>query len=160
VAILRQIHDELDAGVAQAYGWPADLPEADILARLVDLNHKRAEEEKDGIIRWLRPEYQCRDRARPERQAKLGIEGVSKPTKKGKPAKRKAKSVPRVWPSTLPEQFQAVRSALASFGEPATAEKVAQAYARAPRAKVQEILETLAAQGVVRVEGDGKYHLA
>ncbi len=160
VAILRQLHDELDATVAQAYGWPPDLPEAEILARLVDLNHKRAEEEKDGVVRWLRPEYQCRDKSKPIKQAKLGIEGAAKPTKKGKPAKRKAKAVPRIWPVTLPEQFQAVRSALASFGEPATAEKVASAYARAPRAKVQEILETLAAQGFVRVGESGEYGVA
>ena len=160
VAILRQLHDELDAAVAQAYGWPADLPEADILARLVELNHKRAEEEKDGIIRWLRPEYQCRDKAKPVKQAKLGLEGIAKPTKKGKPAKRKAKAVPRIWPTSLPEQFQAVRSVLASFGEPATAEQIAKAYARAPRAKVQEILETLAAQGFVRMGEGGEYRLA
>lgn len=150
VAILRQLHDELDAAVAQAYGWPSGLPEAEILARLVDLNHKRAGEEKDGIIRWLRPEYQCRDKTRPVKQAKLGIETPAKPAKKGKAPKRAAKTTPRIWPATLPEQFQAVRSVLASFGEPATAEQVAKAYARAPRAKVHEILETLAAQGFVR----------
>ncbi len=164
VTTLRQFHDELDAAVAQAYGWPADLPEADILARLVDLNHKRAAEEKDGIIHWLRPEYQCRAKARPVKQAKLGLEYPAKPKKKGAPAKRPSKrvgkAVPRIWPATLPEQFQAVRSALASFGEPATAEQVAQVYARAPRAKVQEILETLAAQGFVRVGEGGEYRLA
>jgi len=162
VAILRQLHDELDGAVAQAYGWPADLPEAEILARLVELNHKRAEEEKDGIVRWLRPEYQCRDKSKPVKQAKLGIEGAAKPTKKGakgKPTKRAAKTTPRIWPATLPEQFQAVRSVLASFGEPATAEQVAKAYARAPRAKVQEILETLAAQGFVRVGEGGEYRI-
>ena len=119
-------------------------------------------EEKDGIIHWLRPEYQCRDKARPAKQAKLGLEYPAKPKKKGAPGKAKsiAKAVPRIWPATLPEQFQAVRSALASFGEPATAEQVAQVYARAPRAKVQEILETLAAQGFVRVGEGGEYRLA
>ncbi len=53
-----------------------------------------------------------------------------------------------------------MRSVLASFGEPATAEQVARAYARAPRAKVQEILETLAAQGFVRAEESGEYGVA
>jgi len=157
VGILRQIHDELDAAVAQAYGWDTDLAEADILARLVELNHKRAEEEKDGIIRWLRPEYQCRDKSKPVKQAKLGIETPAKPAKKGKAPKRATKTTPRIWPATLPEQFQAVRSLLASFGEPATAEQVAKAYIRAPRAKVQEILETLAVQGFVRQAGDLKF---
>lgn len=161
VAILRQLHDELDAAVAQAYGWPADLPEAEILARLVALNHARAEEENTGVVRWLRPEYQCRDKTKPVKQAKLGIEFDAKPKKKGtKPAKRPAKIAPSVWPPTLPEQFQAVRSVLATLGGTATAEQVAKTYARAPRAKVQEILETLASQGFVRMEEGGVYRLA
>ncbi|GAB6125228.1 class I SAM-dependent DNA methyltransferase [Humidesulfovibrio idahonensis] len=159
VAILRQLHDELDAAVAQAYGWPADLPEADILARLVALNHERAEEEKSGIVRWLRPEYQCRDKTKPVKQAKLGIETPAKPTKKGKTPKRAPKVTPILWPTSLPEQFQAVRSVLASLGGTATAEQVARSYARAPRAKVQEILETLAAQGFVSSDTDKTYHI-
>lgn len=52
-----------------------------------------------------------------------------------------------------------MRSVLASLGSTATAEQVAKAYARAPRAKVQEILETLAAQGLVRVGEGGEYNL-
>lgn len=39
-------------------GWPAELPPAEIVARVVALNHKLAEEERNGTIRWLRPEYQ------------------------------------------------------------------------------------------------------
>jgi hypothetical protein len=31
-----------------------------ILERLVTLNHERAEEEKRGQTRWLRPDFQCR----------------------------------------------------------------------------------------------------
>lgn len=160
VAILRQLHDELDAAAAKAYGWPVDLPEAEILARLVALNQARAEEEKTGVVRWLRPEYQCRDKSKPVKQAKLGIEIDAKPKMKGgKPAKRLAKVVPRIWPAALPEQFQAVRSVLATLGGTATAEQVARTYARAPRAKVQEILETLAAQGFVRGREEGEYRL-
>ncbi len=41
-----------------AYGWPHDLTDDDLLQRLIDLNRERAEEEKRGLIRWLRPEYQ------------------------------------------------------------------------------------------------------
>ena len=58
VSVLKQIHDDLDASVFDAYGWPHDLNDDEILRRLVDLNRERAEEEKRGIIRWLRPEYQ------------------------------------------------------------------------------------------------------
>jgi len=39
---LRQTHAALDETVAAAYGWPGDLPDDDILARLFALNHARA----------------------------------------------------------------------------------------------------------------------
>lgn len=58
VLIVKELHDRLDAAVAEAYGWPADLAEDEVLARLVALNRERAKEEKRGLVRWLRPEYQ------------------------------------------------------------------------------------------------------
>ena len=58
VLILKELHDKLDVAVADAYGWPADIGDDDILRRLVALNKERAEEEKRGVIRWLRPDYQ------------------------------------------------------------------------------------------------------
>ncbi len=39
---LAQAHARLDAAVAAAYGWPAALPDAEILARLLALNQARA----------------------------------------------------------------------------------------------------------------------
>ena len=57
--VLRQLHDELDAAVFDAYGWPATLTDEEILARLVALNAERAAEEAQGLVRWLRPEYQA-----------------------------------------------------------------------------------------------------
>ncbi|TCZ61302.1 class I SAM-dependent DNA methyltransferase [Roseicella aquatilis] len=41
-AWLDGLHRALDAAVAEAYGWPADIPEADALSRLLALNHARA----------------------------------------------------------------------------------------------------------------------
>lgn len=58
VSVLKKIHDDLDAAVFDAYGWPATLSDDEILERLVALNHERAAEEKRGLIRWLRPEFQ------------------------------------------------------------------------------------------------------
>ncbi|MDR0466673.1 MAG: class I SAM-dependent DNA methyltransferase, partial [Deltaproteobacteria bacterium] len=46
VTVLRELHDELDAAVAEAYGWPVDLPDEEVLSRLAALNVERAEEEK------------------------------------------------------------------------------------------------------------------
>lgn len=44
-AWLDNAHRELDAAVAAAYGWPADISEDDALARLLDLNRTRAEQQ-------------------------------------------------------------------------------------------------------------------
>jgi type II restriction/modification system DNA methylase subunit YeeA len=41
-AWLDNIHKELDAAVAAAYGWPVDLSDDEILARLFVLNQARA----------------------------------------------------------------------------------------------------------------------
>lgn len=82
VAVLKSLHDELDAAVLQAYGW-SDLQAAladhrpaaaearaaaveTLLERLVALNAKRAAEEAAGHVRWLRPEFQTRALARQE----------------------------------------------------------------------------------------------
>ena len=82
VSVLRQLHDDLDAAVLDAYGWsellpllrivhgndaPAEGQSRDdakrafddvILERLVALNAERVAEEARGLVRWLRPEFQ------------------------------------------------------------------------------------------------------
>jgi hypothetical protein len=45
---LANAHRELDAAVAAAYGWPADISEEDALAKLLELNLKRAGTAKDS----------------------------------------------------------------------------------------------------------------
>ena len=59
VSVLKQNHDDLDAAVFAAYGWPGTLTDEEILERLVALNQERAAEEAAGKVRWLRPEFQC-----------------------------------------------------------------------------------------------------
>lgn len=61
--IVNHLHEQLDSAVAHAYGWGTEwdagqLGPSEIVARLVALNHERAEEERNGTIRWLRPDYQ------------------------------------------------------------------------------------------------------
>ena len=41
-AWLDHAHRDLDAAVAAAYGWPADISEEDALGRLLELNRERA----------------------------------------------------------------------------------------------------------------------
>jgi len=60
VGSLLEIHRELDEAVADAYGWPVELPNEEILSRLVELNDERVQEEQQGNIRWLRPEYRTK----------------------------------------------------------------------------------------------------
>jgi SAM-dependent methyltransferase len=56
--ILNEYHDTLDAAVAAAYGWAADLSDEAILQNLVALNRERAAQEARGQVQWLRPDYQ------------------------------------------------------------------------------------------------------
>ncbi|WP_262712901.1 class I SAM-dependent DNA methyltransferase [Hymenobacter radiodurans] len=60
-SVVLSLHQQLDAAVAEAYNCPPDLPDADILTRLVRLNHERAREEQAGHVRYLRPAYQAPD---------------------------------------------------------------------------------------------------
>jgi hypothetical protein len=155
VTVLRELHDELDAAVADAYGWPADLPDEDILARLVTLNAERVEEEKQGKIRWLRPEYQTKTKAERQMiQARMDITPPTKPAAKGKKGKA-AKAAPdakTTWPSELLEQTQAVRrvvKTLQEAGAAITPEAVAVHFTRAPRTRMEEILRALETLGFV-----------
>src|SRR3546814_17852671 len=65
---LFRSHDTIDALVAEAYGWPANLSDEEVLTRLVALNKERAAEEAKGLIRWLRPEFQAPDYKAPVTQ--------------------------------------------------------------------------------------------
>ncbi|MCB0596799.1 MAG: class I SAM-dependent DNA methyltransferase [Lewinellaceae bacterium] len=153
VGILRQLHDELDAAVAAAYGWPADLEESEILDRLVQLNAERAAEEAAGHVRWLRPEYQAPEEARAAKQGKL-LE-VDIDTAEAQIATTEK----RPWPDSLPEQAAALRDLLNSLDAPADVPAIAAAFQK-KRTKqhleqVQRLLETLGALGQAEEVGEG-----
>jgi hypothetical protein len=61
------------------------------------------------------------------------------------------------WPRDLPEQFKAVRAALAAQGTPAAAEEVAARFVRARRDRVAAVLATLVSLGQARQAGAGRY---
>jgi hypothetical protein len=141
---LKEIHDDLNAAVAEAYGWDVGLTEDEILQRLVDLNAKRRAEEKEGHVRWLRPEYQAPEEA--ETQAALDLDvdiaGDGDVTE------------PLPWPSQLKERAQAIRQVMAASSGPLTVEQVARHFHHAPRKKVKGLLETLEALGLVEKAGE------
>jgi len=153
VGILRELHDELDAAVAEAYGWPVDITDEGILSRLVALNAERAEEEKNGQIRWLRPEYQTKSKEeRMAIQEAFDYGAPSQPADKGKAAKttKLKPEAKTAWPSGILEQIQTVRKmadALRESGVAITPDAVAERFTRAPRARVREILHTLETLG-------------
>lgn len=152
VSVLKQIHDDLDAAVFEAYGWPSTLSDEEILERLVALNSERAAEEARGIIRWLRPEFQNPTGQQAKTQKTL-IDETDEPKAKGKPAK--AAKAP--WPKTLAEQAQAVRAALAAQRGPVTPAQLAKSFLRANAERVEELLETLASLGQARELDDGRF---
>ncbi|MCX6906912.1 MAG: hypothetical protein NTY01_02590, partial [Verrucomicrobia bacterium] len=145
VSVLKQLHDELDAAVFAAYSWPATLTDAEILERLVALNAERAREEANGVIRWLRPEYQARDqKSEVSSQQGLTLPEVAGATGESKIGNLKSKIV---WPKALSERVQAVEGALRVAGAPVSAEQLAKGLQRAKPADVAEILETLVTLG-------------
>lgn len=147
VGILRDIHDRIDAAVAEAYGWPADLDDEAILTRLVDLNRARAAEEAAGLVRWLRPDYQNpagRIAAAKGQQAEMDVGAAAEAADKA------------LWPKALPEQIAAVRAVLSDMGE-ATPEQVARQFKRARAASVKPLLESLSALGQARLIEGGRF---
>ena len=155
VSVLRQLHDELDAAVTAAYGWvrdgrpETDLPDAEILTRLVALNATRAAEEATGTIRWLRPEYQAPAGA----TTQSALEMTTKGTKDTK-AKTKASKAKTPWPKSLAERVRATELALQSSPSPVTPAELAKRFTRAKPEDLAEILETLAALGRAHQAGD------
>ncbi len=141
IGTLKQLHDDLDAAVAEAYGWPWPMSEAEILERVVALNQERAAEEATGLIRWLRPDYQNPAGTTPKAQGQLSLttDKAKKPTGKKKPVKQP-------WPKKLADQVRAIESTLATQG-PLPAEALAKHFLRAPTTTIQEILETLRTLG-------------
>ncbi|MHC8509854.1 MAG: hypothetical protein ACYYKD_10795 [Rhodospirillales bacterium] len=145
--MLKELHDELDAAVAKAYGWPADLGEETILENLLELNLKRAAEEAKGEVHWLRPDFQNPTGAAVKgRGETLGVEDAPE-----------AAVEQAAWPKTVKERIAAIRAALDEAQQPLSPDNVAAAFKRAKRAEVRDLLETLADMGVVRHVGDDKF---
>jgi len=144
VSVLREIHDDIDRVVTEAYGWPADLSDEEILFRLVDLNATRAAEERIGLVRWLRPEFQ---------RVAATQTGLNVEMEEEELQPVRVDRLP--WPSSLPERVRAVRDFLLGSVTPAMPETVARTFARARVPEVTAILEALSALGEANQEDNG-----
>ena len=152
VSVLKQIHDELDVAVFDAYGWPVTLTDEEILERLVALNAERAAEEARGLIRWLRPDFQNRSQ---QTQQAIDIDETSdEETATTKPL-AKAKESPKKLP--LPEQVLAIRQQLSTASKPLTAADMAKLFTRAKADRIEELLQSLVILGGARQVDDNKF---
>ena len=151
--ILKELHDKLDAAVAEAYGWPADLSDNDILARLVALNKERAQEEARGIVRWLRPDYQIPRFGTTAQKAELDLVGGAV-TLEAVPA---AGPKP-LFPTDDMAQTAAVMAALASAPAPLDAGALAARFRQGRRAgpKIASVLGALLRMGFVTTADAGR----
>ena len=144
VSLSRDLHDRIDREVAAAYGWQPNLAAAEIVARIVALNAQRRAEEAEGLVHWLRPDFQAAGAApRPAAQPTLDVDAAA------------ADQVP-AWPSRPAEQAIALRAALAT--QPAPSAALARRFRRAPRARVTEMLDALVAMGQAHRAQDGSYY--
>lgn len=170
ISVLRDLHDDLDRAVLEAYGWsdlverlvgkpgattpwpgrPQEQVEAEeeLLARLVDLNAQRAAEEAQGHVRYLRPDYQAPDatQAGVELPGAAADEAAEKETAAAKPT----------WPKAMRDQITAVRGALSRA--PMANEELASQFKNKPRKSVSVVVDALESLGMI-VEEDGRYRL-
>jgi Fe2+ or Zn2+ uptake regulation protein len=151
VTLIRQHHDAIDDGVADAYGWGDEhragtLDEETILSRLVALNKERAAEEARGLVRYLRPEFQDPGYRVPVATTLDLGEAAAAPD---------GNVIP--WPATLPEQVGAVQSILAAAPAPLDAADIARSFKGKRAATVRPVLDALAGLGMARRLNDGRY---
>jgi hypothetical protein len=111
---------------------------------------ERAAEGAQGLVLWLRPEYQA-----PTQHAVHNTQQalIQETPEEAQPAARPLFS----WPARMAEQAQAVRTALAALAGPASAAQVAASFAAAPPERVAELLETLVTLGQARQTAEGRF---
>jgi hypothetical protein len=153
VLILKELHDKLDAAVAETYGWPADLSDNDILARLVALNKERAQEEARGIVRWLRPDYQIPRFGTAAQKAELDLVGGAVT-----PETAPAAGPKPLFPTDDMAQTAAVMAALANASAPLDAAALAARFRQGRRAgpKIASVLGALLRMGFVSTSDGGR----
>ena len=107
------------------------------------LNAERAAEERRGLIRWLRPEFQNPTGAKAATQAKLTTTEEPDDSTVATPA------IATAWPKKLAEQIAAVRDLLTKGAAEWTKAEGAAAFKGANKADVEEVLDSLAALGIL-----------
>ena len=176
VSVLKDIHDDIDRAVFEAYRWADLIPalvgkpgatmpsphktpeqveaEEELLSRLVALNRERAAEERRGTVRWLRPDYQIPKLGhkvkKPEEAEQVEADLVVPEPTAGKPP----------WPRDELDRIRIVREMLGRAPVPLAPEALSAAFmgrSSAQRKKrVEQVLQTLVAAGVAQQGIDGQ----
>ena len=174
IAILKELHDDIDRAVFAAYGWDdlaarlvgkpgattpsphksedQEAAEDELLMRLVALNQERAAEEKRGIVHWLRPDFQIPrlgHKVHGHRQHEADL---------GEPV---AAATEVKWPDDGLDQIRSVRDILAAASGPVRPDALSAAFGGRStpkrRERIQAVLETLVATGSARASEAGYY---
>ncbi len=145
--VLRDLHDDLNLLVAEAYGWPWPLAREEILERLVVLHDKRAEEEAAGEVRWLRPDYQV---------PRYGRELAAVPTELGLVTEsEQGATAPIPWPSAVVDQITALKDLLTRHS--LTLDEAVSRFSGARSDVVQRQLDFLVSMGEMTKDAAGHY---
>jgi hypothetical protein len=152
VLILKDLHDQIDRATFDAYGWPHDLADEQILERLVALNAERAAEEAAGHVRWLRPDYQIPRFAR-------GAVAQTDKLDLGEAVVAVDKGLPR-FPTDKGEQVMAIRALLLETGRPLDAAAISRGFkggGKRIEQRVHQALTTLVRYGEITLLPNGQY---
>ena len=176
VSVLKEIHDDIDRAVFEAYGWADLIPtlvgkpgatapsphktleqeetEEELLSRLVALNRERTVEERRGIVRWLRPDYQVSKLGHKVKKQDEGEQVEADLAVTGP-----ADGMP-VWPKDELDRIRVVRDVLGRASAPLAPEALSAAFrglnSVQRRKRVEKVLQTLVAAGVVQQGIDGQ----
>ena len=143
--VLGELHDELDDLVFRAYGWSDRPASPDIVARLLRLNRTRAAQEDQGVVLWVRPDFQLPrfGKAAEKRAAAAG--GLRLPLMSLVPAKH----LKRVFPEDSVSQTAEVFAVLTNARQPLNAAMIAANFKQGKKieSKISAVLESLARLG-------------
>ncbi|MFD1789688.1 class I SAM-dependent DNA methyltransferase [Sphingomonas floccifaciens] len=144
VAILAELHEQIDRAVSAAYGWSDDISADELLSRLVALNTERSAEERAGRVEWLRPDYQL---------ARAGVVAIG--SADSEPSFALPANVERNVRPALPRdrdgRVAAVIAALAARPVPVTTEALAASFkgGKPVRVTVERVLAAGARVGLI-----------
>lgn len=145
IGVLDHLHRRIDQLVARAYGWPDDMADCQVAARLARLNLQRAEEEALGLVRFIRPQYQGR-------RIRADPSGVQTEAALAPPMERPP------LPQEPGQLASALLSSLRRSGVPMAPDALAQGFAGGgprKRRRIEHALAVLSVSGAVQRSDGG-----